>query len=143
MVAKTFFVSTSFLITRLALTPSFSESSLTVMPSETVISRSIGGGAAAIERRRAAFAEISFFDVLTAFNGPATGLAWARRVSVGGGTAGSDAKRAGRMHRPRAGPPIGLAPGKPGPPGPRICGDLGEGGRRGNWGDRAWRDDQA
>ena len=34
MVAKIFFVSTSFLITRLALTPSFSESSLTVMPSD-------------------------------------------------------------------------------------------------------------
>ena len=45
MVAK-IFLSTSFLISRLAFTPNFSESSLTVMPSEIVISRSIGGGAA-------------------------------------------------------------------------------------------------
>ena len=50
MVAKIFF-STSFLITRLALMPSFSDSSLTVMPSETVISRSMGGGAASCSRR--------------------------------------------------------------------------------------------
>ena len=54
MVAKIFF-STSFLITRLALMPSFSESSLTVMPSETVISRSMGGGAAALLAPRRAF----------------------------------------------------------------------------------------
>ena len=50
MVAKIFF-STSFLITRLALMPSFSESSFTVTPSEMVISRSMGGGAAASLRR--------------------------------------------------------------------------------------------
>ena len=43
MVAK-ILCSISFLITRLALTSSFSESSLTVMPSEIVISRLIGGG---------------------------------------------------------------------------------------------------
>ena len=51
MVAK-ILRSTSFLITRLALTPSFSESSLTVMPSEMVISRLIGGGPAIDSRRR-------------------------------------------------------------------------------------------
>ena len=45
MVAK-IFLSTSRLITRLALTPNFSDSSLTVMPSAMVISRSMGGGAA-------------------------------------------------------------------------------------------------
>ena len=50
MVAK-ILRSTSFLITRLALTSSFSESSLTVMPSEMVISRSMGGGAAGSSRR--------------------------------------------------------------------------------------------
>ena len=50
MVAKIFF-STSFLITRLALTPSFSESSFTVTPSATVISRSMGGGSNCCSRR--------------------------------------------------------------------------------------------
>ena len=38
--------STSFLMTKLAFTSSFSESSLTVMPSEMVMSRLMGGGAA-------------------------------------------------------------------------------------------------
>ena len=50
MVAK-MLRSISFLITRLALTSSFSESSLTVMPSEMVISRLMGGGPASTWRR--------------------------------------------------------------------------------------------
>ena len=50
MVAK-MLRSTSFLITRLALTSSFSESSLTVMPSEMVISRLMGGGPESTCRR--------------------------------------------------------------------------------------------
>ena len=55
--------SISFLMTRAALTSSFSESSLTVMPSEMVISRLMGGGPASTWRRVRA-QDLLFLDAL-------------------------------------------------------------------------------
>ena len=96
-------LSSSFLITRLAFTSSFSESSLTVMPSEMVICRLMGGGPLSAERRigRSIFSSGS----LTRWSrcGRAPPRCGARRWSVGGGaTAGSMRPREVGMHGPRA-----------------------------------------
>ena len=105
MVAK-IFLSTSFLITRLALTPSFSESSLTVMPSEI--------GDLAVDRRRLASLargargpeQLPLLARLAVEPGRAC-PAGGRRVSVGGAVPGGDAAarcgcigRASRIARP-------------------------------------------
>jgi hypothetical protein len=59
MVAK-IFRSTSFLITRFDLIPSFSDSSLTVMPSPMVISRSMGGGGAGLFAANGSLPDLAF-----------------------------------------------------------------------------------
>src|SRR5437763_253540 len=100
MVAK-ILRSTSFLITMLDLISSFSESSLTVMPSEIVISRVMGGGAAGVARRVGRGTRPSRAGALSPRTGRAPGLSGAGRGSggpvaktaggrwaVGGGAAG-------------------------------------------------------
>ena len=115
MVAK-ILRSTSFLMTRLDLTPSFSDSSLTVMPSPIVISRSIGGGATSWRFGEGRNFPSSFPSMsrLRSMSPVGRGFAWCRRPgSVGGGAAGSI--------RPSG--DVGCRCGRP----PRICGEPGEG----------------
>ena len=120
MVANIFF-STSFLITRFAFTPSFSESSLTVMPSATVISRSIGGGDVALLPFRRSFAKNPFFLLpLARRRAAAAGLTLMAALSVGTGVADSGRKGVVGCIGRCPGRRIQLAgEGMPGPP--RIC----------------------
>ena len=117
MVAKIFF-STSFLITRLALTPSFSESSLTVMPSAMVISRSMGGGSKG-------FCAPRHRPKTTLFRHPLPAAAVAR-AGFGGVAAAGFRRAAPRVRRAEATSDASDARAAvrrtvpPGPPGPRA-----------------------
>ena len=95
--------STSFLITKLAFTSSFSESSLTVMPSEMVISRLMGGGAAA--SRRDLGPQYFFFGLALTVAGAAALKLWAAGSLVGRRRRRTRSEQSatarGGMHRPR------------------------------------------
>ena len=104
--------------------PSFSESSLTVMPSAMVISRSMGGGSNASRAARTPGADVPLPDPRRGGGRRASRLGRVAAAGIGRQRRRLGAQRRSRMHRRVRGRAVHRAArgplGPPGPPGPRI-----------------------